>query len=393
MAPRTAAVAAAVLALTITGAARGNAPAPYVRTAAAGAPFVLGRTPLEVEREELSFDCGLRGARIECAFVATYHVRNPTAERQEVLGAFYGVAADRVTVTAGGADARHDLTPEQLAACDRAVRELAPSSESRVPAAARTGFIVGVAASATTDVVFAGRVAPFAINDRSPGSEFTLSPILTRHPWLSTDEREDTDFDFEYLVWPIRSWAGAPRLEVTVRHPAGWGFDAGEFAGGRGWSRATSGGTAVRTIQVDARAEPRLSMRFTLAGTRLLHGGPVLGVGPRLDAPGGRVRVAYELAYPNWLIYSLAGEASFAGRFTAVPAIEVATPDIIVLIPSLAVGAGVPISSGGGAGLAVGARLQFTVAFPILSLQIPVDVYPSMSGSTVQTALVVQASM
>jgi hypothetical protein len=132
-------------------------------------------------------------------------------------------------------------------------------------------------------------------------------------------------------------------------------------------------------------------MRFTVAGSHFLNGGPVVGIGPRLDYPDLRLHFGWEFAGPAYVLYQLAGETNGSGRFTAVPSIEVATPGFF-LIPSIGLGVGAPVEVVGGKPYP-GARVQFELSFPFVSLAIPVDFFPTVGPPDVaQVALVIQAS-
>ena len=81
----------------------------------------------------------------------------------------------------------------------------------------------------------------------------------------------------------------------------------------------------------------------------------------------------------------------FTGTTTLVPLGEVASPGVY-FIPSLGLGAGVPIQFRSGAGTHVGARMQLTLSFPVVSIVFPVDVFPGDAGNTWQVGLFGQAS-
>jgi hypothetical protein len=119
----------------------------------------------------------------------------------------------------------------------------------------------------------------------------------------------------------------------------------------------------------------------------VLHGGPVIGAGGRLNAGEFRGRLGYEAAIPWWVIWSAAVETDFTGTTTLVPLGEVASPGVY-FIPSLGLGAGVPIQFRSGAGTHVGARMQLTLSFPVVSIVFPVG----DAGNTWQVGLFGQAS-
>ncbi len=176
-----------------------------------------------------------------------------------------------------------------------------------------------------------------------------------------------------------------------MRYPSSWDISAEGFADGQAWTRTSDGGDDVDRIQIRSSAETKLSMRFTIAGSRLLDGGPVAGIGPRLDSPEARARFAWEIGGPPYVLYQLGFETNFAGRATIVPTIEAATPGFI-FIPSLGLGVGVPVQYVNGR-VYPGGRAIVEISFPIVSLLIPVDFFPGLGApDTGQVALLIQAS-
>ncbi|MGD0524650.1 MAG: hypothetical protein ABSE49_05885 [Polyangiaceae bacterium] len=380
----------AVLSLAMAPDARANAPAPFVRSPEnLGGAFVAGQTSLVVEHEDLSFRCD---SLAPCSFRAVYHVLNPGDAREEVLGAFYGIAASDVTIRADGADARHELTAEQLAVCEAAVRALQPEGprlDSLGSAVRRVGFTLAVAAHARAELVFEGGMNPMSTEFHGDQGEFVLDPHFTRHPWLSTPERGLTQAEYAYAVSPIRSWGGSPTIDVTLRVARGLEVVPPE---GR-WTQSLEDGAFVARASLAARDVSVLRFFVGRGGTTLLNGGPFVGAGGRIGPAELRTRLGYEVAYPSYVLYSAAVETSFHGRTTLVPMVEAATPDILVIIPSLGLGAGVPVQLRAGEPALVGGRLQLTVSFPVISLVVPFDWFPGGSGSEqAQIAMLAQAS-
>ena len=376
------------LSVSLAPAAEANAPAPYVRQPdRLGGAFVVAPTSLVVEREELTFRCETTNT---CAFRAVYHVVNPGEAREEVLGAFYGIASQKVTVRADGLDARRELTPEQRAASDAAVSAIEPKVLSSYgEALRRTGFTLGVAAHARAELVFEGMMEPLLERYGFNREEFLIHALLARHPWLSTDPRDDDTAEYAYALSPIRSWGGSPNIEVTVRLGPGlhWAPPEGAWTVGR-----DAEGFVARTT-VAARDASVLRFGTITPGTTVLNGGPFVAAGGRIGPAELRTRLGYEIAYPQAVIYSAAVETSFHGRTTLVPLVEAATPDILLIIPSLGLGAGVPVQLRSGAPALVGARVQLTVSFPVVSLVMPFDWFPGGTGSEQgQIAMLAQAS-
>jgi hypothetical protein len=218
--------------------------------------------------------------------------------------------------------------------------------------------------------------------------EFAIAPLETRHPWLATQARDDVADEFAYALSPIRGWAGAPDIDVVVRCDSAHSWLPGQV----GWAVGEDdrGFVARRTIA----AADASTLRFTVLrpGTALLHGGPVVGVGAHLGSGELRARLGYEVALPWWVIYSASVETDFKGTTTIAPVAEAATPDLLVFIPSLALGAGVPVQLRPGGPAFVGARMQFTLSFPVLSMVLPVDVFPGAPTDVWQVSLYGQLS-
>lgn len=375
---------AAALASTCATSARANAPAPLVRMPSnEGGAFVAKQTSLVVEREELTFRCDGE----TCAFSAVYHVLNPGDVREEVLGAFYGIAADHLSATTDGADARRTLSGDQLRTIDDAAAAIDP--DALKGDVTRQGFWLGVDPHARATLVFSGQMHPVVFDTRADVlGEFAIPPLWTRHPWLGTTARADTTDEFAYALSPIRSWAGSPTIDVAVHVPSARYWPAGQ----QGWTTGEGDGDFVARRSIAATDASRLTFSVVRPGTTLLNGGPVVGLGAGLDSGTVRGRLGYEIAIPWWVIWSAAVETDFQGTTTIVPLGEVATPDLIVLIPSVGLGAGVPVQIRSGAGTYVGARMQLTVSFPVLSLVVPVDVFPGAPTRTWQVGLLGQAS-
>lgn len=342
------------------------------------------QTSLVVEHEELTFRCDGE----TCAFQAVYRVLNPGDVREEVLGAFYGIAADHLAATADGADARRALTEDQLRAIDDAVAAIEPDTLQGGDVT-RQGFWLGVDPHARVTLVFTGQMHPVVFDTRVDVlGEFALPALWTRHPWLSTVPRQDTTDDYAYALSPIRSWAGSPTIDVAVRVPSARYWAAGQ----QGWTAGEQDGEFVARRTVAAADASRLGFSVVHPGTTLLNGGPLVGFGAGLDSGTVRGRLGYEIGIPWWVIWSASVETDFKGTTTIVPLGEVATPDLIFLIPSVGLGAGVPVQIRSGAGTYVGARMQLTVSFPVLSMVLPVDVFPGSSSRTWQVGLLAQAS-
>lgn len=400
--------------------AHANAPAPYSRPVGAMPGMVIERpSPLVVEREELVVDCAKGGFQFhaQCTFMATYFLLNPAANEEEVLGAFYsvesagavshtesGVAREgEVAIAVDGKSASAEATPEQIATMDAIVladpeiaREVAIGEggrRERVLVAAP--FRVTVAPGARARLVFTGSLRPTHFEDDRPNRGFTLTPILTRHVLVSPQEETvwgSSAEDFLYLVSPLRSWAGDPDVAITVKVPRRNDVTVSEPD--TRWDAATEDGIQIRRTVVKARARKNLRFRVAYNHFAIVNGGPLLGVGPRIAREELRVRAGYELSGPDYMIYGVAAETNFDTYVTAVATAEIATPNVLAIFPSFALGLGVPVQFRRAEPTRVGGRGELTLSFPLVSFLFPVDFYPvpSSSGSHWEGAFITQLS-
>ncbi len=363
----------------------GNAAAPLPAPSHEGGAFIAQPTTLIVEHEDLRFRC----TEGQCEFEAVYQVQNPGDAREEVVGAFYGIATDRFETTVDGVDARYPLAPAQTRAVDDAVAVFDPAV-ARDATIAREGFALGVGAHARVTLVFSGRMHPVAGTRGSVVGEPAIAPLTTRHPWLGTTARSDRTESYAYALSPIRHWGGSPNIDVTVRCASEHCWPSGQ----EGWTVNRDGGAFVARRTIAARDASILSFAIVGApGTNVLHGGPLVGVGARLDAAEFRGRLGYEAAFPWWMIGSASVETNFKNAATFIALAEAATPDLFGFIPSLGIGAGLPVQVRSGAATLVGIRMQLTVSFPVVSIVLPVDAFPEAAErDRWQAGLFAQAS-
>jgi hypothetical protein len=108
-------------------------------------------------------------------------------------------------------------------------------------------------------------------------------------------------------------------------------------------------------------------------------GGLLLGVGGATGSTGGvRGRIGWQFGAPDWLLYSLTLDTDFQHRVIVAPLVEAASP-MIVIVPSLGFGLGVPVQVA--PETRVGARLQFDLHFAPIGFVTSVDIYPSKGSS------------
>ncbi|HKB49303.1 MAG TPA: hypothetical protein VKC57_16470, partial [Ktedonobacterales bacterium] len=117
-------------------------------------------------------------------------------------------------------------------------------------------------------------------------------------------------------------------------------------------------------------------------------GGPLFALGSPLGSRHElRLRAGVELGLGESLLAAAVVESNLGDRWTVVPLLDAATPEILV-IPSLGLGLGVPVQFLRGARTRVGGRIQLTASLPFVSLVVPFDVF----ADEVQTAMYGQVS-
>ncbi len=385
--------------------AQANAPAPYSRPAGAARGVVVERpSPLAVEREELDIDCTGGGTPLNptCTFVATYHLFNPTNAEEELLGAFYALGSGdddaRVEAKLDGQSVRAEATPEQLARMDDIVRR---DPEVRALTVygkrlLRTPFSIRVAPSARAKLVFSGELAPLVSERRERGMHgYTLPAIVARHLAFSATSRERWTSSVDELIYvasPLATWAGDPEIHVTIRTLRANDFVPQSLDGA--WTESSEAGARVSRATFRASTKQNVAFRVTHRPSPLYNGGPLVGIGPRLGREELRLRAGYEIGIGSSLIAGLAAESNLQEYVTVVPTVELASPNVIAIIPSLAIGAGMPVQARKSEPARVGGRVMLTISWPVLSVLFPIDIYPEPGASTshVQGSFMTQLS-
>lgn len=258
------------------------------------------------------------------------------------------------------------------------------ASDTRV---GRTGLAMVVEPGERQELVVSGVARPGATwFPRFP------SGLRVRHLLLYRG-RQARSYGVDYLLSPIQTWAQAGPIEVEVRYPANWQFAGGPIAVGDvwedawsvmrqisdgGWTTAREGGVAVATRTLAADEGDRLALELTVPGSRVFHGGPLVGVGSVADLDNFGMRFGWEIAAPEWLHYSVNLDTDFDDYLTLTPLAEVATP-FLGMLPHLGIGAGVPVRVQ--PDTQVGGRLNFTAGFGVINYVLTLDFYPGLSDS------------
>lgn len=368
----------AAVVLTLTGVAlhaEANMAAVQRRPARLGAPAATGPNPLRVDGEQLSFDCRqVRGAPV-CAFEARYRVSNPDRERHQIAAAFLGVATRHVVITIDGARARGAPTAAEMDAIVAAaeppapVRGSAPRSRADVD---RWGFTLTSEPGAKHEIVVTGEIVP---GRRFIPEGYGYRAVAARHMLFGQRVPEHTIFDVEYLISPLRTWKGDPRIDVSIKHPAAWRVTPSGSDDRLVWTQTQEGSIASTKGALNARGgSATLEIEIEPPAPVLARGGPLAAIGGTVGgARGVRGRIGYEFAAPSWLLYSATADTNFRDRFILTPMVEAASPAIL-FIPSFGFGIGAPLQVSPEP--RVGVRLQGDLHLYLLGFVTSVDIYP-----------------
>ena len=89
------------------------------------------------------------------------------------------------------------------------------------------------------------------------------------------------------------------------------------------------------------------------------------------------MRFGYEVAAPEWLLYSVSADTDFGDLLKVAPTIEVASSQVLIL-PSFGIGVGAPVLIL--PEVQVGARVQGTMQFGPVGFVTSLDAFPGLSG-------------
>ncbi len=259
----------------------------------------------------------------------------------------------------------------------------------------------------------------------APGRYFSPSYTLpvprSRHLLLGGKPERSQAFHLDYLISPIRSWGPAPAIALTIRRPARWDValrclrrapvpvaspPASPPASGPASAslsasaparlplralrpalyaacpearRAEEGSTLVERLTLPGEEVDELNLELRLPPRIFYNGGILAGIGGNLDDSGGlRARFGYEIAAPEWLLFSLSVDTNFKDDVVLTPTFEAATPSLLFL-PSLGLGVGMPVRLV--EERRVGVRVQLSVHWPVLGWVTSFDIFPGQGFS------------
>lgn len=204
---------------------------------------------------------------------------------------------------------------------------------------------------------------------------------------LAEGERVAVEVRLEVSLSVERGWdAVVSQAPIGLRHPLlgqSWllyrSADRVEVQPISGTQLELEGSARVQRprssrVRVDVEEETGVSVQVELHPPftgpppgALAHGGPVVTLGGRLGLDDrsavGLFGIAYELGLLDYLVVSAAVETDFVDHMSEALVIEVATPGVFFLVPSLSAGVGVVARQLGVQGADAGPRLRVGATF------------------------------
>ncbi|MCY1044554.1 hypothetical protein OV208_24770 [Corallococcus sp. bb12-1] len=336
------------------------------------------RTRSEVLSEKLDFDCAEAEQEAVCHFEARYRLRNGTPEAEVVDAAFLGLRTREVSV---------QFDEEPLPVTEAQAASMGPTSDSGRLAhspAERFGFTLTLPPGREGELRVRGLMQ---LERRFLPSGYVWPAIQSRHALLSPGPEQASHWDIDYLLGPIRTWAGNPTLHITVRVPSAWEVGSSPDASARtlpvatGWRLRHEGEHVVAERRLTAASAPEwLNVTLTKRKPWWTSGGVQLGLGARLgDESRFMARLGYQFATPESFLHSLSVETDFREQVVLTPLTQYATPQVAI-IPSFGLGLGIPVQVLPEA--RPGLRLLADLHFGPLGAALSWDHYPALREGT-----------
>ena len=362
----------------------------------------LDKTPLVVDAEKLTFHCNDSFAGPRCRFRAQYDVRNPTDAVVEQTAAFVGIRTGEVKITVAGRSAAHQLTPEQSTTMRDLVARWLPRSDACAAGDCQEtlhGLRFRLEPGQATTMVVEGVTKPGP--EGRQGEGYVISGLRGRHLLLGSDSVTEPDirYLFEYPIAPIHSWGAVGNIDIEVHYDDQWELVGGlasergeipfqvvDDSGDMNVARLSTSGSDRGTI---------LRMAFVDSKIPVYQGGPHVGVGGVVTKGSEfRMRFGYEIGAPDFLLHSVQVDTDFDDYVVVTPSTEFATPHILYIIPSLSLGAGVPIRVK--PDTQVGVRAQGSINYFPVGFVTTVDIFPGAEDNdphAVDVTLLARASL
>ncbi len=313
-----------------------------------GALRASGVTSVGIDREIVEVRCtqGETDDALDCEVEVTYELSHDGDE----------ATAPSIIVSADGMEGTVEVDGVALG---REAPTLRPLS-------------VGVPAGRTTRLTIRARMSLARVGGSDPtGDLFQARDALSaRHPllvapWNGVERR------FRYARPIAMHWHHVGALRIHVEVPAPW------RVGGNG-VREPAHGEGV----YEATAESMSAVDLTLmrGGSRddVRIGGPYVGLGGEVLRGDFRLRAGWEIGITEWAIVGVSFETNGRDLALITPQVEIASWSLI-LAPSLAIAAGVPVRFGNRTGPTAGLRLEASATFFSVAFVSSFDYYPALS--------------
>ncbi len=161
-----------------------------------------------------------------------------------------------------------------------------------------------------------------------------LSAVATRHLILG-DSGAEQDRALDVVTSALRSRARDYQLIVELERPDTWYLTTHHLSGELADRMETATETRLRPSKRQGRTvmrlasagaeSPRLGLVLTEPGELFHRGGPIIGAGVRLGE-GFEMRLGWEVAAPDWVLYTLNLESDFQETFRIAPVVQFASP-------------------------------------------------------------------
>ncbi|NVJ19708.1 hypothetical protein HUW62_00465 [Myxococcus sp. AM011] len=337
--------------------------------------------------EKLDFDCAEAEREAACRFEARYRLRNGTSEVEVIDAAFLGLRTHEVSVRFDEEPlpvTEEQVDPSATSGAGETAPVRSPPANTFRRLEQRFGFTLTLPPGKEGDLVVRGVVR---LERRFLSSGYVWPAVKARHVLLSPGPARATHWDIDYLLGPIRTWAGNPELHVTVRVPSTWEVGSSPDASARtppvatDWRLRHEGSQVVAERHLTAASAPEwLNVTLTKPVPWWTPGGVQLGLGLRsLDGIRLLARLGYQFAAPEAFLHSFSVETDFHKQLVLTPLSQYATPQVAI-IPSLGLGLGVPVQVL--PDVRPGLRLLVDLHFGPVGAVLNWDHYPELGAGT-----------
>lgn len=233
----------------------------------------------------------------------------------------------------------------------------------------------------------------FSTRTRWSNGPWVLPPMVSRHPFFGDTEAT------EYLGGDA-SLALCAGSAVTYEGEVALDAQGDRRVRSAAWRRSEVMAATSPSLRTESEGDDDTRARENVVGVSMAlagreghrgafqNGGPVLGLGARSPLQGEGLRFflrgAYEVAVAEYFFGSVAVETDFESVFESL-VVDVASPELLVVIPSFHAGVGVVARQLGTRPPDFGLRLRVGGGIPAIGGDVDFDYWPEISGWTLTT--------